>query len=39
MKTIQIPYSEQLENVTIDDAAGILGESGRRVKIESVNWP
>lgn len=39
MKTIQIPYSEKLENVRLDEAAGFLEESGRRVKIESVNWP
>ena len=39
MKTIQIPYSEKLENARLDEAAGFLEESGRRVKIESVNWP
>lgn len=39
MKTIQIPYSEKLENATMADAALFLEDSGGRLKIESVNWP
>ena len=39
MKTLQIPFSEQLNSATIADAALILEKSGRRLVIESVNWP
>jgi hypothetical protein len=37
MKTLQIPYAEQLNNATIADAALGLEESGRKLVIESVN--
>ena len=39
MKTIQIPFLEDLDNATTEEASTILEAAGRRVKLESVNWP
>ncbi|MBN2765286.1 MAG: hypothetical protein JXR27_02860 [Paludibacteraceae bacterium] len=39
MKIIQIPYSDALNTAGVDNAVQILEENGRRLKIDSLNWP
>ena len=37
--TASLPYAPQVENHNISEVAGLLGENGVRLSVESLNWP
>lgn len=39
MKKINIPYVDELNEINIEQAAGVLEEVGVKARIDTLNWP